>query len=176
MRTDEAYSILDILNEEYGVILTKGGNVCISFQVKEPECYSLSPDDIDVRIKMFKEALKFLPDGCFLHKQDIYLRRKYHAVPTNWSFLDVADAKHFDGRLYMQHTCILHFVLTGLKSLEKSYQSSPLAYKENLHKEDQEKLSDFLEAINNCISMIKNLRDTQVASIDGNELRNLILT
>ena len=34
MRTDEAYSILDIVNEEYGIILTKGGNVCISFKVK----------------------------------------------------------------------------------------------------------------------------------------------
>ncbi|MFR5896906.1 MAG: hypothetical protein ACLUGY_21400 [Phocaeicola massiliensis] len=31
MKTDEAYSILDIINEDYGVILTKGGNVCMSF-------------------------------------------------------------------------------------------------------------------------------------------------
>ena len=52
MRTDEAYSILDIVNEEYGIILTKGGNVCISFKVKEPECYSLSREDIDLRDKM----------------------------------------------------------------------------------------------------------------------------
>lgn len=31
MKTDEAYSILDIINEDYGVILTKGGNICMSF-------------------------------------------------------------------------------------------------------------------------------------------------
>lgn len=175
MRTDEAYSILDIVNEEYGIILTKGGNVCISFKVKEPECYSLSREDIDLRDKMLKEAFRFLPEGCYIHKQDIFQKKYYHSVPMNWSFLDIADAKHFENRLYMQHTCVLHFVLTGLKSLEKSYISSPLKYKENLHKDDLGKLSNFLEAINNCISILKNLRDTQIISIKGDELRNLIL-
>lgn len=175
MRTDEAYNILDIVNEEYGIILTKGGNVCISFKVKEPECYSLSREDIDLRDKMLKEAFRFLPEGCYIHKQDIFQKKYYHSVPMNWSFLDIADAKHFENRLYMQHTCVLHFVLTGLKSLEKSYISSPLKYKENLHKDDLEKLSNFLEAINNCISILKNLRDTQIISIKGDELRNLIL-
>lgn len=143
MRTDEAYSILDIVNEEYGIILTKGGNVCISFKVKEPECYSLSREDIDLRDKMLKEAFRFLPEGCYIHKQDIFQKKYYHSVPMNWSFLDIADAKHFENRLYMQHTCVLHFVLTGLKSLEKSYISSPLKYKENLHKDDLGKLSNF---------------------------------
>lgn len=100
-------------------------------------------------------------------------KENYHAVPLNWSFLDIADAKHFEGRLYMQHLCIIHFVLTGLNSLDKAYISSPLAYKENLHKEDLEKLSDFLEAINNCVSIIKNLRDTRIAPIKGEDLKTI---
>ena len=62
MRADEAYSILDIINEDFGVILTKGGNICTSFQMREPECYSLSTEEIDTRIKLFKYAFKFLPD------------------------------------------------------------------------------------------------------------------
>lgn len=37
------------------------------------------------------------------------------------------------------------------------------------------KIIKFLEAINNCISILKNLRDTQIISIKGDELRNLIL-
>ena len=174
MRTDEAYSIIDIVNEENGVILTQGGNICISYRLEEPECYSLSREDIDQRDNLLKEAFKFLPDNCYVHKQDLYLRRNFHAVPMNWSFLDVADAKHFEGRLYMQHICVIHFVLAGLKSLEKAYVSSPLAYKDNLHKEDLEKLTDFLEAINNCVSLIKNLRDTQITPIKGEDLRNYI--
>ena len=150
MKTDEAYSILDIINEDYGVILTKGGNICMSFLMEEPECYSLSREDIDSRDRMFKEAFRFLPDGCYIHKQDIYLKKAYSPSPSHRSFLDMADARHFEGRPYIQHTCVLHFVLCGLKSLETAYQISPLAYKENLHKEDYEKLSDFLEAVSNC--------------------------
>lgn len=76
MRTNEAYSILDIINEENGVILTKGGNICISYQLEEPECYSLSREDIDQRNTLLKEAFKFLPDGSYVHKQDLYLRKK----------------------------------------------------------------------------------------------------
>lgn len=75
MRTEDAYSIIDIVNEEYGVILTKGGNICISFALREPECYSLSVEDIDQRNNMWKEAFKFLPDGTYVHKQDFFLSR-----------------------------------------------------------------------------------------------------
>lgn len=174
MKTDEAYSILDIINEDYGVILTKGGNVCMSFLMEEPECYSLSREDIDARDKMFKEAFRFLPEGCYIHKQDIYLKRTYSPSPSRRSFLDMADARHFEGRPYIHHTCVLNFVLCGLKSLEPAYQISPLAYKENLHKEDNEKLSDFLEAVDNCTGILKNLRDTRLTPMNGTDMRNLI--
>lgn len=86
----------------------------------------------------------------------------------------MADARHFEGRSYIQHTCVLHFVLCGLKSLETAYQISPLAYKENLHKEDYEKLSDFLEAVSNCTGILKSLRDTRLTPMNGTDMRNLI--
>ncbi|MFR5896907.1 MAG: hypothetical protein ACLUGY_21405 [Phocaeicola massiliensis] len=69
---------------------------------------------------------------------------------------------------------MLNFVLCGLKSLEPAYQISPLAYKENLHKEDNEKLSDFLEAVDNCTGILKNLRDTRLTPMNGTDMRNLI--
>ena len=85
---------------------------------------------------MFREAFKFLPDGTYVHKQDVFLKERYCPDIAGGSFLDRADARHFRGRLYVSHTCVMHFVLSGLKSLEKAYISSPLSYKENLHKED----------------------------------------
>ena len=36
----------------------------------EPECYSLTPEDIDRRDGMFREAFKFRPEGTYVHKQD----------------------------------------------------------------------------------------------------------
>lgn len=49
MKSEEAYSILDIVSESegQGVVLTRSGSICVSFELREPECYSLTPEDID---------------------------------------------------------------------------------------------------------------------------------
>ena len=153
MKEEEAYSILDIISESEGqsVILTRSGSICVPFELRQPECYSLSPEDIDERDRMYREAFRHMPDGTYVHKQDVFLKKDYHRGKGTGSFLDRADARHFEGRLYIDHTCILHFVLAGLKSLEKAYVSSPLAYKEHLHREDYKKLEAFLEGIDNAV-------------------------
>ena len=157
MKSEEAYSILDIVSESegQGVVLTRSGSICVSFELREPECYSLTPEDIDRRDGMFREAFKFLPDGTYVHKQDVFLKERYCPDIAGGSFLDRADARHFRGRLYVSHTCVMHFVLSGLKSLEKAYISSPLSYKENLHKEDLARLDEFLEGVDNAVGIIR---------------------
>ena len=164
MKEEEAYSILDIISESDGqsVILTRSGSICIPFELRQPECYSLSPEEIDERDGMYREAFRHMPDGTYVHKQDVFLKKEYHPGKGTGSFLDRADARHFEGRLYIDHTCILHFVLAGLKSLEKAYVSSPLAYKEHLHREDYRKLEAFLEGVDNAVSILQNMRGNSV--------------
>lgn len=174
MKSEEAYSILDIVSESegQGVVLTRSGSICVSFELREPECYSLTPEDIDRRDGMFREAFKFLPEGTYVHKQDVFLKEKYCPDIAGGSFLDRADARHFRGRLYVSHTCVMHFVLSGLKSLEKAYISSPLSYKENLHKEDLARLDEFLEGVDNAVGIIQSMRDTETAPMSGQEMRD----
>ena len=71
MKEEEAYSILDIISESDGqsVILTRSGSICIPFELRQPECYSLSPEDIDERDGMYREAFRHMPDGAYVHKQ-----------------------------------------------------------------------------------------------------------
>lgn len=167
MREEELYSILDIISEADGqsVILTGCGSICIPFELHEPECYSLSAEDIDERNRMYREAFRHMPDGTYVHKQDVFLKRSHHSDMRAGSFLDRADARHFEGRLYLEHTCLLHFVLPGLRSLEKAYVSSPLSYRENLHREDRARLGCFLEGVDNAASIIRNLRDTSIIPV-----------
>ena len=164
MKEEEAYSILDIISESDGqsVILTRSGSICIPFELRQPECYSLSPEEIDERDGMYREAFRHMPDGTYVHKQDVFLKKEYHPGKGTGSFLDRADARHFEGRLYIDHTCIQHFVLAGLKSLEKADVSSPLAYKEHLHREDYRKLEAFLEGVDNAVSILQNMRGNSV--------------
>lgn len=175
MKTEEAYSILDIVSEAggLGTVLTRSGSICISFELREPECYSLSSGDIDERNRMFKEAFRFLPDGTYVHKQDVFLKEAYRSAGYGNSFLDRADARHFEGRRYLTHACILHFVLPGLESLAGAYVSSPLSYREELHRSDRKKLEDFLEGVNNATGLIRNLRDTEITPMSGEDMREL---
>ena len=44
---NEGYSILDVINDEYGVILTRNGCVSVAFRMYNPECYSLHRTDLE---------------------------------------------------------------------------------------------------------------------------------
>ena len=46
--------------------------------------------------------------------------------------------------------------------MEKAYVSSPLAYKEHLHREDYRKLEAFLEVVDNAVSILQNMRGNSV--------------
>lgn len=92
MTTNYTYGLLDIMGD--GAMLGQSGSLTVSFRLTEPECYSLSPEDIDRRNLMLEEAFRFLPDGSYVHKQDIFLKRSYSPEKAG-SFLSRADARHF---------------------------------------------------------------------------------
>ena len=80
MKSNDAYSLLDIRDN---LLLSRAGNLTCTFRMEGPEAYSLSGDDIDERDRMFKDAFRFLPDGSYVHKQDVFLKSRYRAV-LNW--------------------------------------------------------------------------------------------
>ena len=47
MTTNYTYGLLDIMGD--GAMLGQSGSLTVSFRLTEPECYSLSPEDIDRR-------------------------------------------------------------------------------------------------------------------------------
>lgn len=174
MRVEDCYSILDFISikDAVGVALTRSGSVCLSYLVEEPECYSLSEADIDERDRLYREAFKFLPEDSYVHKQDIFLKREYTpqvSDESKLSFLDKADIEHFRGRMYLKHTCVIHFVLDNLKSLEKAYASSPLKFHEQLHKDDASKFEGFLEGVNNAVGILSSMRDSDMIPLKAQE-------
>lgn len=58
---NEGYSILDVINDEYGVILTRNGCVSVAFRMYNPECYSLHRTDLEERNARLYQAFKHLP-------------------------------------------------------------------------------------------------------------------
>lgn len=83
----------------------------------------------------------------FIHKQDIFLRRKFRSeyVIGGDSYIQRAERAYFDGREYLHHFCILSFTISSLSSLEKAYQANPAAYREKLTKPTETGFQNFLK-------------------------------
>ena len=113
MTTNYTYGLLDIMGD--GAMLRQSGSLTVSFRLTEPECYSLSPEDIDRRNLMLEEAFRFLPDGSYVHKQDIFLKRSYSPEKAD-SFLSRAHARHFAGQMRLLQLAgqRMHLTMAGV--------------------------------------------------------------
>lgn len=175
MSNEAMYSILGVIGNKPAMIIGKSGCITICFKMVCPECYSLHNTDLDIRHAAFNQAFSRLPSGSWVHKQDSFILQKYAKDDTG-SFINKSEARHFNGREYLEHTCILSFSLSNLKTLEASYNSNPFDFKEKLHKEDMEKLSDFLEAVNAAQDVLNNLPQTKLIPLNRNEIQDYVLS
>ena len=81
------------------IIFANNGNVVLCYEGMLPEIYSLSEKDFEDIHGAWFQALKSLPVGCVVHKQDIYLKKFYSSEKLpNSSFLEKAThwAMEFD--------------------------------------------------------------------------------
>jgi len=170
--SEQAYSILDIIGN---AILSKAGEITIPFLFESPECYSLDVSDIEARHNEMYRAFKHITKG-YIHKQDVFLRKKFvgdYVIRGN-SFLQKADKKHFNGREYLDHYCVIAFSISGLNSLSSSYQNNPLAYNEKLNKSDKDRLSEFLEAVESSVSILNSMTDTTIRPLSETEVKQYL--
>ena len=165
----QAYCILDTVGS---AILTKSGDISVVYLMELPEAYSLDTADLEQRHNEFFRAFQYVRNG-FIHKQDIFLRRKFKSdyVIEGDTYIQKAERRYFEGREYLHHFCILSFTLSSLSSLEKAYQANPLDYREKLTKADKDRLSEFLEAVESAVSIIRNIRGTQIRPLSVAEIK-----
>jgi conjugal transfer ATP-binding protein TraC len=171
--TAEAYSISKVVDNN--VIFSKSGSIAILYYLEQPEKYSLNEQKFDNRIEEFFSAYRTIPEDCFVHKQDIYLLKPFDGETIQGNlFLDEAMRKHFDGREGIKHQCILAFIITKLKSLEKSYLINPFQYREKLEEEDKNKLIQFEENVRKAVNIIKNVFHTRIKPLNYEDTRYFI--
>lgn len=174
----KSYNIKDIyplLSVDNGIILSKSGSVTIPFRMYQPEVYSLSEEQINTRINEFFRAFKGMSDRTIIHKQDTYVRKRFNSdIIKGDSFLQVAERNCFENAVYLEHTTVLNFSISGLMSLEPSYVKNPLAFKEHLHMEDLNRLSSFIEEVENAVIILNNLFDTSLIRMSEKEIKDLL--
>ena len=118
MKGIELAAFHPVLTIQNGIVFASNGNLVMPFAMELPEVYSQSEKDFEQLHTTWFQALKTLPMGTVVHKQDVYLKANFDSscLPSK-SFLGKATKKHFEGREYMQHYSYLFFIYPKNKAL-----------------------------------------------------------
>ncbi|MBC73568.1 MAG: conjugal transfer protein TraG [Muricauda sp.] len=126
MNFNDTYPIVDV---DQNKVLANNGNLAFAYRLELPEIHSLSEQDFEELHGLWFQALKSLPAGTLVHKQDIYQKTAFDAggLPKS-TFLAKATHKHFEGREHLSHTSLLFFVWPKNRSVNSSRLVNPFAH------------------------------------------------
>jgi len=115
--------MLPLWKLEHDCILSKNGDVTVAFRLVLPEIFSLSNDDYEALHHTWLKAIRILPAGSILHKQDYFIRSAYKGNfnSDNSNFLMRSSERFFNERPYLDHSC---YVMITLRHLGRKPASS----------------------------------------------------
>jgi len=101
--------LLPVYKVEKDCIISKQGDVTVAFRLELPEIFTLAMDDYETLHHTWVRAIRVLPAGCVVHKQDWYMEKKYEAdfVSGDPTFLSQASERFFHERPFLSHSCYL---------------------------------------------------------------------
>ena len=160
------------------LIFANNGNIIACYRGELPEIYSLSEKDFEDLHSIWFQALKSLPVGSVIHKQDVYLKKGFSSeyLPNN-TFLGKATHDHFKGREYIEHRCYLFLTLAGNKTLNNPKYVNPFRkISKGIYQELNQNVHSFIGSVNDSISYINNSRKVQFLPLKESEILNLSQT
>ena len=99
--------ILPIMGIEHDCILSRQGDMTVAFKLSLPEIFTLSGEEYELLHQSWLRAIKVLPPGTTVHKQDWFMERQFTAGNGGriQTFLGRSADRHFEGRRYLEHNC-----------------------------------------------------------------------
>lgn len=91
--------------------ISLNGDYILAYRVQLPEKYSLGEKEYGQLLKLLHTAIKGLPSGSILLKQDPFLVKKYTPKREFNDFLSQSFYDHFNGRKYVEHNSYWFFIL-----------------------------------------------------------------
>ena len=116
MESVDIRSNFPVMNGGDGIILSKRGDICVGWEVLLPSAFRCNEQAYDTLVSSMASAIGLLPDYTIVHKQDIYMRKRYASEPVR-GFLEEAYERHFDGREYLDHKCLLWLSFSSRKNV-----------------------------------------------------------
>ena len=157
------------------MVFASNGNFVMGYKLQLPEVYSLSEKDFEDLHHNWFQALKSLPSGMVVHKQDIY--QKTHFSGENLprvSFLERATYNYFKGRQGLHHDSYLFFIWPKNKGLNKSKYVNPFKkVPVQLLNESDENIQRVNNAVTDAVGFLNNSHSLRAYSLDEEELQHI---
>jgi conjugation system TraG family ATPase len=149
------YPIADI---QGNLVFASNGNIVLCYKASLPEVYSLSEKDFEDLHGSWFQALKSLPSGTVIHKQDVFQKLQYSADQLpNSTFLEKATHAHFKGREHISHDSYLFFIWPKNKGLNKSKYVNPFkGVPKNLPEKMTDAVMSFTAAVRDSVGFLNN--------------------
>ena len=116
MEAIDIRDIFPVMNGGDGIILSKRGDICLGWEVQLPPAFRCNEEKYDSLIASLGGAIALLPDYAIIHKQDVFMRKRYSSERVS-GFLEKAYEEHFDGREYLDHRCFLWLSFSSKKNV-----------------------------------------------------------
>lgn len=173
MKAIELAKYHPILSIQEGVVHASNGNLILPYRLELPEIYSLSEGEFEALHSLWFQAIKALPVGTVIHKQDVYLKSAYDTtgLPSD-SFLARATQKHFEGRLQMEHSSYLFFIYTKNRALNNPANINPFKkIDDRLPGMMEKRLKGFVRQVEDTINFLNNSRKFALTRFKSHEFR-----
>jgi conjugation system TraG family ATPase len=142
--------ILPIFSVDKDLILSKMGDITIGVSCELPEIFTLSSDEFAAFHQAWVKAIKLLPVGCILYKQDWFMEEKFKAdFSGDKSFLSRSSERFFNERPYLDHRCYLFLTRKPRGRVQPNSMFSTLLRKHIVPDEilDQSFLAEFISVV-----------------------------
>lgn len=107
-KTKNLEQVFPIYKVENDFILSKTGSITIAYAVQLPEIFTLATADYEAIHAALLKAVRVLPPGIILHKQDWFTEAQFAPdSAADKSFMSRASDRHFNERPYLNHECYI---------------------------------------------------------------------
>lgn len=141
--------ISPIFSVDSNLILSKMGDITVGYSCELPEIFTLSTDEWEDFHQALVKAIKVLPAGIVLYKQDWFTEETYSSdFSGNMSFLARSSDRFFHERPYLDHHCYLFLTFRPKGRVQPNSMFSTLLRSHIVPAEtlDEKVLNDFISA------------------------------
>lgn len=143
------------IDAETDMIVSKNADLTMAFSMKVPEIFAISDGEYDALHEVLVRAIKILPIGYMVHKQDLFIEDEYSPnfeseyLQSNNS-VAWENERHFSERPYLRHRCYLYITRPASSPLKRTGQQSSFLKRHLVPKEVQDPKTwmEFMDVVN----------------------------